>query len=77
MPNREEAFKALHLADEQACKAASLFKREMQTALNSGVVPPEPWALAVEFYKALLEAQAKRTQAWYAYGAVLGINQDA
>jgi hypothetical protein len=77
MSRKQEAFEALRLADEQAREASRLFHREAETALNSGVVPPEPWDLVVKFYQAMREAQAKRNQAWYAYGAVLGINNDA
>jgi hypothetical protein len=77
MPSRSEAFEALRDADEQAREASRLFHREAEIALNSGILPPEPWDLVVKFYQAMREAQAKRNQAWYAYGAVLGINNDA
>jgi hypothetical protein len=77
MSRKTEAFEALRLADEQAREASRLFHREMEVALNSGILPPEPWDLVVRFYQAMREAQSKRNQAWYAYGAVLGISNDA
>lgn len=76
MPSRTEAFEALRLADEAAREASRLFHREAETALNSGTIPPEPWELVVRFYQAMREKQKERDQAWYAYGAVLGINRD-
>jgi hypothetical protein len=77
MPNRTEAFEALRVADEKAREASRLFHREAETALNSGIVPPEPWDLVVKLYQAMREAQQERNRAWYGYGAVLGINPDA
>jgi hypothetical protein len=77
MPSRTEAFEALRDADEKAREASRLFHREMETALNSGTVPPEPWDLAVRFYQNMREAQKERDRAWYAYGCVMGVSRDA
>jgi hypothetical protein len=77
MSRKTEAFEALRLADEQAREASRLFHREMETALNSGVVPPEPWDLAVKFYQNMRDAQKERDQAYWAYGCVMGIARDA